>query len=334
MFGDLDLKPFIGTLNVLGLLSCCFTNPDSGSHIQRTLAHKVRSFFAMALMQTTCGLLFLYWLLFPEQFDFESYNSTGNIYVTLNYVSGSAVISVIYLYFFICQTCLLQTIESVLSYQQTFLQFHCKGWNLRHWFGVYILLAITNFVNNYRVFSKIKVGHVAGPCYQFMNNLIFLLFGIIILTYVSVIKIVECCMQHINDDICRMMSAGKESHGESFDLIELMAKRKKLIDLCERELGERFGPVFLVIVTFMVFSAPSGPFYFISIITSMRFDSIWVLAVGAAGTMYWILPWLVIFVAVMSCAFDDQVNKHKSQNRTFTNFNVDANISQSFGEKH
>lgn len=311
MFGDLDLKPFLWTLNLYGLFNCDFVDSyDEDGYFRRTLHNRVHSVAVLLLVQALCAFLFLYWLLFRKQFDIDAYNSTGNIYLNINYAFGCVLVSVIYFYFFTGQLCFMQTLDTVLRYQEEFSQYRCSNWNLRHWFWIYVFLATTEILNNYRAFESTNVATLANICFQLMSNLVFLLCGIIILLYVAVIKIIKSCLRHVNKEIHRLL-LGKKSKGKNRNLKEWMASRKKLLDFCQNELSERFGIILLVILAFMVFSAPSGPFYFISVTLKLGFEYNWAFACNAIMVFYWSVPWVIVFIAVMSCTVEEQVNNHK-----------------------
>lgn len=303
MPGDLDLKPFVWTLNVLGLLSSS-CNETHGA----TTHSKIRSVIVLIVAQVTCGSLLIYWVFYGEQFNIKSYNSTGNIYLKLNYVFGCVLVSTIYLHFFACHLFYEKMIDCIIEYQEECLQCRCRGWNLRNWYFLYVFLVVSEVWNNYKAFEYTQLEMGAWTCYQVLCNLVYIICGIVIMLFVAMRKILNCYLHHLNNEFKEILT-GSKAKTKCSHLRRLMVKRKGILDFCRNELSDRFGLVLLLIVAFIVFSGPSGPFYFVSVTTKQKFASTSALVTNFIVTLYWNVPWLVLIITVMASSVDEQVRQ-------------------------
>uniref|UniRef100_A0A1I8NS67 Gustatory receptor n=1 Tax=Stomoxys calcitrans TaxID=35570 RepID=A0A1I8NS67_STOCA len=306
LLGDLELKPFIWTLNALGLISCQYNDNHNGKkQFSRTQYHKIRSVAIVAFIQILCVSMFIYWLLYRDEFDIKAYNRTGHIYMNINFVFGCCVVSIIYLHFFLWQLFYMQLLATIMKHQRNFSVSRCHGWNLRHCFFLYSFLSITAVWNNYKAFEYTQLKLGAWTCYQVMYDVVFITCGIVVILFVAMTKILNCCLHHLNSEIYKLLTEA-QSIQNSRHLGWLLAQRKNLLDLCQQKISDRFGLLIVLVVAFIVFSASSGPFYLISVTLKQKIDNSTAYVVNFLVTLYWNVPWMTIFVALLTCNVEEQ----------------------------
>lgn len=308
MSSDWNIKPFLWTLNILGLFNYHNTNKNKPT-IRSNRNNEIRALLTFSISQLTSWIIFLYWIKYPEQFQIEEYNRVGNIYLSSNFGLCCLLTSVIYINFYINHKSYKNAIELIIKYQEYYKQSPCNGNNLQRLYILYVFLVITNAIDVYIVVYKSKMKIFGKICYLIFFNLSFILCGIIIMIYVCITKILNSCLIYINMELLKMTISTKFDR-QTKKVYNLIMQRKSILDICHHEISYRYGFLLLTIVSFILYSTPSGPYNLITYQFEFKFENLQSELFALFVTLYLNVPWLVIFILLMTSSdvVENEVN--------------------------
>lgn len=297
-----DLKPYLWTLNAFCLF--CFHCTIKGVKIKTIYirqSDKIRSFIALCISQIICTGMLFYFIFNSRDFQIKAYNRTGNTYLSLNYIFCCVLIAITYIYFYINQNCFVKIFKVIFKFQSIYSEQSCYGHvTIRQLYFLYIFLVISNTLNYYKGLRSSQVKTGVNICYNIMLSVTFIISGIIMTMYMCFIKIMTVCLKELNKEIFKVANKITFQSGSVRELYGLIMKRKLIIDLCQYELSNQFGIIQMPITAYVIFYIPSGPFFLISVIYKINFDNIFLMLSWCFTTLYWVVPWLVMFIMMMS----------------------------------
>ncbi|XP_075167854.1 gustatory and pheromone receptor 39a-like [Haematobia irritans] len=292
-----ELYLHIKTLNYLGLLTCyCQQDNNKKLSIIFNRTHEKRAKIVFFLIQLLYISILVNCCLQPQNFQFSEYTGTGNHHTILLFGSSCLFISCTYGYFHLNRSKNISCMQKLLKYHNE----KCNRENSsRKQFYAYAIISITTFFNSVASYYQFLSHWTVNLSYLIVESSIEMIFGIIISIYMSIVNIFIIDIRETNVHLEFLAMDTTFETREKFRLV--IENRYQLLRLCHEILNQCYGFIVLLIFSYILLSAPSGPYLIISLFMNNFEESIWYIVIFVVVIAIWSLPWTIIYVMIFKC---------------------------------
>lgn len=298
-----ELRVYLLTLKGIGLL--CISH-DS----QRLETHVTRSdeTFAVAglLSSQFLSLMALsHMIVKSEEYEIPMYGQVGNTYFKLNYGFCCLAVMLIHLCFFL-QRHRFESLISQLIYANRLDLQNLQDKGFLRAYALFASQVILNCLVNLKVFFHTDINLWQTLIIISISTYTYMLVGLVLAFHNYLIRISTSLMQLYNKDLTSLAL--------SQNLFSCRLRQQtRLLYLCQYRINQDFGIPLVVVMSFVLLSAPGAPFFLIT-----AFFELDARRVGTAfmihalvNVLLWNLPYTL---SILMCLRSDSVRMEVSPN--------------------
>ncbi|XP_052852755.1 gustatory and pheromone receptor 39a isoform X1 [Drosophila gunungcola] len=303
-----ELRVYLLTFKCLGLF-CITLECDSGfrSYASRTDG----KISLIGLLCSQCiSLVALGHLAFrPGEYKLPLNGDVGNTYFLANYGLACLTIVLIHLYFYVRRSRLTSLVSLLLHHNRTDLENRHEG-EFARVYAVYASQVLLSAFVQFNSFVDADVELWKKVVLSAISTYSYILIGLVVSFHYCLVRISASLMLLYNQDLSQLVDCNLVL-SETLCVLRLR-QRSRLLWVCSRRISSEFGLIIVLIMAFLLFSAPAAPFFLIIIAFEIDAGNIemQILWHGLTTTLLWNLS---IMVAILMTLRTDLVRKEANK---------------------
>lgn len=299
-----ELRVYLLTLKGFGLL--CISPDAQGLETHVSGRDETVAVAGLLGSQFLALMALCHLVIMNKEYEIPMYGQVGNTYYKLTYGLACLTVMLIHLCFFVQR----HRFESLISQLICSNRLELQNREDRGFLRTYALFAsqvLLTFLVCVKVYVHNDLNLLQTLVMLFISTYSYIMVGLVIAFHNYLVRISTSLMQLYNKDLASAPTLSQKLFSRR------LRHQTRLLHLCQYRINHDFGIPLVLVMSFVLLSAPGAPFFLIFIVFEMDAHRI-----GAAhmiqalvNTLLWNLPYTL---SILMCLRSDSVRMEVSPN--------------------